>query len=278
MFKLDSLGNIIWQRIYGGDFSNVSFHISEIPGNKYIIVGWTQSFKQVIGGNDYDAFVMKIDNIGNVGSTCSIADYSLEQILDINITSFNTTSSVNFETTLTDNTDAVVMDSAAYVDTICSETIEQAEQKLLVDINVFPLNFDFGNQSIGTVSWKNFIIRNTGYNPLLICNINLSDSLEFSFYHNCPSYLDIAGMCEVTVVFDPNTVGQKSAYLYIESNDSGENLIEVSIIGTGVSQGECPPEICPVISDYYFLLLQPLLHRNHFLHSRRYLYLCNYNQ
>jgi hypothetical protein len=108
----------------------------------------------------------------------------------------------------------------------------------------FDFTYWYGDVIIGQSVSQVFTVRNIGYQPLTISNISLSGSQDFTESHNCSSILDIVQQCEITVTFTPSAAGPQGAYLWIESNDPDEGLIEIPISGSGVAW-ECPPEECP---------------------------------
>ena len=59
--KIDSSGNIIWQKTYGGEGSDEAWSIQQTPDNKFIVAGRTNSF-----GVSYDFWVFKLDENGEV--------------------------------------------------------------------------------------------------------------------------------------------------------------------------------------------------------------------
>uniref|UniRef100_A0A7V0Z611 Bulb-type lectin domain-containing protein n=1 Tax=candidate division WOR-3 bacterium TaxID=2052148 RepID=A0A7V0Z611_UNCW3 len=65
LIKIDSLGNTIWARVYGGDgygWLSSSESVIESDDNGYIIVGTTTSF----GAGARDIYLIKTDSIGNI--------------------------------------------------------------------------------------------------------------------------------------------------------------------------------------------------------------------
>jgi hypothetical protein len=66
--KLNSSGNIQWQKTYGGSRIDEVFSIEQTSDGGYILAGETQSFDGDItffqGGSDY--WVLKLDNSGNL--------------------------------------------------------------------------------------------------------------------------------------------------------------------------------------------------------------------
>lgn len=62
VLKTDSLGNVIWQKTYGGKYNDVAYCINETSDKGYIIAGGTRSFGS--GGNDM--YLLKTDSWGNL--------------------------------------------------------------------------------------------------------------------------------------------------------------------------------------------------------------------
>ena len=85
--KINSFGNLEWQKTFGGPFSEIPYDIKKTNDGGYIIVGSTTS----VGGNvssyyggQYDAWVIKISSTGNLqwqksfGGTGSDIAHSIE--------------------------------------------------------------------------------------------------------------------------------------------------------------------------------------------------------
>lgn len=62
VLKLDSSGNIQWQKTYGGGNDEWATSIWQTGGEGYIVAGWTRSF----GAGLSDFWVLKLDSGGNV--------------------------------------------------------------------------------------------------------------------------------------------------------------------------------------------------------------------
>jgi hypothetical protein len=60
--RFDNDGNIIWQRAYGGSMMDLVFDVDAMPDGGCMVAGHTQSF----GAEGYDAWIMKLENTGNV--------------------------------------------------------------------------------------------------------------------------------------------------------------------------------------------------------------------
>ncbi len=64
--KLDTLGNIIWQKTFGGLGEDGAQSIKETSNGNYIVAGWSSSNGDTLGDHDFDYWVVKLDTAGNV--------------------------------------------------------------------------------------------------------------------------------------------------------------------------------------------------------------------
>jgi len=62
VLKLDSAGNVAWQKAYGGADYDYAYSIQETKEGGYIVAGETRSF----GTRSRDFWVLKLDSAGNV--------------------------------------------------------------------------------------------------------------------------------------------------------------------------------------------------------------------
>jgi uncharacterized repeat protein (TIGR02543 family) len=62
IMKLDSVGNRVWQRYYGGVNHDTACSIRETSDGGFIVGGYTDSF----GAGDYDALVLKLNSDGSL--------------------------------------------------------------------------------------------------------------------------------------------------------------------------------------------------------------------
>ncbi|MGB9596120.1 MAG: choice-of-anchor D domain-containing protein, partial [Candidatus Poribacteria bacterium] len=101
---------------------------------------------------------------------------------------------------------------------------------LTPDIRVSTNDIDFGNVQVGKNSDKQLTIFNDGKGVLNIKSIT-SDDPQFSVlgYSNVNPNSSIA----VTIRFTPNSIGNKSSILRINSNDPDESWVLVNLQGTG---------------------------------------------
>lgn len=61
LIKIDSLGNLIWEKTYGGSAWDVAYSIRKLPDGGYIIAGYTTSYG--VGGQD--VYVVRTDSNGD---------------------------------------------------------------------------------------------------------------------------------------------------------------------------------------------------------------------
>ncbi len=66
--KLDSVGNIQWQKCLGGSLFDYAISIQQTTDGGYIVAGLTNSTDGDVSGNhgNYDAWVVKLDSVGNI--------------------------------------------------------------------------------------------------------------------------------------------------------------------------------------------------------------------
>ncbi len=111
------------------------------------------------------------------------------------------------------------------------------------DISVTPISYDFGNVFVGANKvFSSVVVQNNGLVDLAVSGVSISGSAEFKVnYTTCTgASIPPGDSCIIDVLFKPQSAGQKSASLDINSNDPDTPTVSVSLTGTGV-----PP---PVIS------------------------------
>jgi uncharacterized delta-60 repeat protein len=114
------------------------------------------------------------------------------------------------------------------------------------DIDVSPVNYDYGEVPKGGAKAQQFNISNIGQTDLAVTNIDLigSDSALFNVApgtcQNLTPTIVPGGSCIITVRFVPGSEGLKAATLRITSNDPYARAIsygpvEVSLTGKGIA-------------------------------------------
>ena len=112
------------------------------------------------------------------------------------------------------------------------------------EIIVTPQSIDFVIRAVGdTTEARKVIIKNKGDANLQINDISIvwPDSIQFTITNNTCSNLAPSDTCSVDVVFNPKTLGDKKALLWIESNDPANPTESVILEGKGLA---------PMVRDY----------------------------
>tara|TARA_R100000935_G_scaffold15425_1_gene30765 strand:- start:40177 stop:41697 length:1521 start_codon:yes stop_codon:yes gene_type:complete len=91
LIKLDSSGEMEWEKIIGGSFAESPREIIATPDNGYIIVGRSQSVDGDISGNigTFDFWVVKINSIGEIQWEKSYGGTQFDEALSIIMTPDN---------------------------------------------------------------------------------------------------------------------------------------------------------------------------------------------
>jgi hypothetical protein len=104
---------------------------------------------------------------------------------------------------------------------------------------------DFGNQEVGTHSpGHSFKLFNTGATVLVFHTVQAT--ANFAETDTCKPAVSVGGNCEISVTFDPTTVGPLTGTLTVSTNAVGPPYI-VKLSGTGTTS---PPTVSPVSLSY----------------------------
>lgn len=81
ILKLSILGNIEWQKTYGGSQDEEASSIQQTNGGGYIVAGSTFSY----GAGERDLFVLKLFSNGDINSSCGLVNESNAEVSDTDI-------------------------------------------------------------------------------------------------------------------------------------------------------------------------------------------------
>jgi hypothetical protein len=115
ILKLDTNGDISWQKTYGGNDWDVTFSIQQVLDGGYIMAGNTVSF--VPGENEI--WVLKLSSIGEIPD-CNIMSNSNASTSDTTVTGQNTNALIQTTSAIIADTSIIPQDTSAEITTICS--------------------------------------------------------------------------------------------------------------------------------------------------------------
>ncbi len=151
IFKLDSSGNVVWERTYDGDDWDFAYSIEQTSDGGYIVAGETQSF----GAGSRDVFMLKLNANGEIPG-CSIMGTSQAVVTDTSVSDIDSNATIL-------NTSVVPIDTYLIDQDTSAETSDQCAQPAPpvaaftanVTSGTVPLIVQFTDQSTGTVtSWS----------------------------------------------------------------------------------------------------------------------------
>lgn len=141
-----------------------------------------------------------------------------------------------------------------YGDTLLAETIDNLTFASAVDIEVAPLQVEFGDVAVGANTSAIVTISNLGVADLTVSDISLASGVgPFSIIPapSLPAVIAPGATGDVELTFAPTAVGFFSDILLITSNDPGEGLVEVPLTGTGVVSEPPPLQQILDILDFF---------------------------
>jgi len=116
VLKLDSIGDIEWQKTYGGNGSNSANFIRQTSDLGFIVAGET-SF---VGAGNADVWVLKLDTNGEIGSGCTVIGTSNATVTTTGVTAVDSSGIVADTTASITATSVSPQDSGATPGTQCS--------------------------------------------------------------------------------------------------------------------------------------------------------------
>lgn len=116
VIKIDSFGNIVWQKFFGELQDDWANSVKQTADNGYIISGYTLSF----GAGSSDAWVLKLDSVGNLDPVCSFVQDSNAMATGANATIISTNIAPVSGSAIALNTTASALISNAINIKLCS--------------------------------------------------------------------------------------------------------------------------------------------------------------
>ncbi|MGR3310715.1 MAG: hypothetical protein ACUZ77_08055 [Candidatus Brocadiales bacterium] len=120
VLKLDSSGNVQWQKTYGGNFLDYADgSIQQTSDGGYVVAGETASF----GTGGEDLWVLKLKPDGSIDSSCDFIQDTSVSGIDSNATVTDTSASVADTTVTPQDTSATVQDTSVSANIICKAVV-----------------------------------------------------------------------------------------------------------------------------------------------------------
>ena len=130
VLKLDSNGNVVWQKTYGGTRWDRAFSIQETTDGGYVVAGYTESV--VIGPSGI--FVLRLDSNGEIPN-CNIVGTSEATIIDIDISGQDTSATIADISVTPNDTTVTPTDSLAITVIICSGDPSDPDNDGIIDVD-----------------------------------------------------------------------------------------------------------------------------------------------
>ena len=114
VLKLDSSGDVSWQKTYGGSNDDEAYSIQQTSDDGYIIGGYTESF----GAGGEDAWVLKLDSNGDIPD-CDIIGSSSATVYDTSVSGQDITAHIYLTHHAIIDTSITPQDTSANISAVC---------------------------------------------------------------------------------------------------------------------------------------------------------------
>lgn len=104
-------------------------------------------------------------------------------------------------------------------------------------ISVSPDSLDFWKRVVGNITDPRVVtVRNYGEAGLVLSDVSIDFIHEQDFFitANPCTTIPANGKCDISVAFDPQSIGNKTEYLRIESNDPVNPVVRIKLKGEGL--------------------------------------------
>lgn len=145
VLRLDSIGNAVWQKTYGGTGDDEAFSVQQTSDGGFIVAGFTGSF----GAGGLDASVLRLDAQGEISSECALTGPSSATITSTTFVGTPSAPTVTSPSTTGTTTSQSVTDTSAATESQC----EGPPVTLEVSIDIKPGSFpnSINVRSSGTI-------------------------------------------------------------------------------------------------------------------------------
>jgi ABC-type cobalt transport system substrate-binding protein len=186
VFKFDSVGNIAWQKVYGGSADDGARSICLTADGGYAVAGYTESYGS--GGTDF--FVLKLDSSGNI-LNCNISSVSNFSPSDLYDEGSDTSPSTGSTPVTTTETSIASLDISISIGDAC-----ECEADFNCDGNVDAIDVTSFLTDFGRNQFNNPCTSGSPCNGDFNCdgNVDSTDVTKFledfgrnQFFNPCPA-------------------------------------------------------------------------------------------
>ncbi len=85
IFKIDSIGNLLWQKCFGGSDLEIATDVIEVDDHGFIVAGMTESILNGTHGNA-EGLIIKTDSVGNLVWQKCLGGSSYEELVSLSLT------------------------------------------------------------------------------------------------------------------------------------------------------------------------------------------------
>ena len=248
IIKLNSIGDIQWEKSIGGSYEEIAEEIKPTKDNGYIIAGYTNSIDGNINKNygNYDVWVVKINSIGEIewSSTYggSEGDYanSIVQVLDGGFCFAGTSKSKDINVANNyGNNDFWVAKLSPPPIIIQSDTSDAVFSIIMPEPMIQNNDINMGEMIVGNTkdTIVSSVICNTGDAPLHVLGVDITggDAADFLIPRGAGDFYLQKDECQdMMFEFTPSALGIRTAVATIRTT-IGDFTDTINIRGVGIN-------------------------------------------
>jgi hypothetical protein len=235
LLHLDSVGNYLWSKSYGGEETDVAARVLYIPGDGYLMVGQTNSF----GSQAYDALLIKTDLDGNELWHKTYGAFGWERIYDAALTSDSGVIMVGQTySTIQGDGNLYMVRTNKFGDTLWTKNWGGAREDVLMTIDRFQDSVFFvgGSSEIESLSLTKSLLMRISENGTIAwldtigttgnCGIHGLDVVEADNKVNFVGWQNATSSSQKQSFFGRKFISGQSDFDTYETSSSGEKLYD----------------------------------------------------
>ncbi len=218
VLKLDTDGNIEWQRTYGSPSYEWGNSIQQTSDGGYVVAGH--------GPGPSGFFILKLDSNGDIPG-CSLVGMSNATVKDTNATVMDTNVTGIDTNIIVLTTNVSLVATNAKTETLCFSSPPPG-------VTVSPTQIDYGPILVGGISDRTVTVTNDRAENLVLGAITApSAPFALSEDHCSNQILTLQNACTFTITFSPGLTGNFSDKISVVINGFDGGEVPVLASGTG---------------------------------------------